>query len=164
MKSRKLGFKTPLAERFWPKVNKRGPDECWLWLGVKVRGGYGQIWDGERTIGAHRAALILDGRNLGALDVLHKCNNPSCVNPAHLRAGTEAENMQDAINAGTFIHHHPGYGEENANVLLCEDAVIQIRRRYKAGGESLASLGREFSVSPSTIAKCIKRKTWKHVK
>lgn len=161
MRSRKLGFRTPLAERFWPKVDKRGPDECWPWLSTMV-GGYGQIWDGEKRIGAHRASLIIDGRDPGNLDALHSCDNPICVNPAHLRPGTEKENAQDSIASGTFVQRHPGFGEANCNSVLTEDEVRQIRMGYKQGA-SQNGLARSFGVSRATIQKCISRETWKQI-
>lgn len=161
MLSRKLGFKTPLAERFWQKVDKRGPDDCWMWLGAKV-GGYGTIWNGKKVIGAHRASLILDGRDPGLLDALHSCHNPSCVNPSHLRPGTEKENAQDAIKARRFVHRHPGFGEKNVNAVLTEMDVRMIRDQYTKG-TTLGELGRQYNVSRGAIAKCVHHKTWKNV-
>lgn len=98
----------PLADRFWPKVNKDGPipefrpdlGPCWLWTGSKTRG-YGAIYGGSQTeagrnlpIAAHRIAYelcvapIADG-----LTIDHLCRVPACVNPLHLEAVTQAENI-----------------------------------------------------------------------
>jgi hypothetical protein len=100
----------PPEERFWPKVERRGPDECWLWLGAAVPEGYGRFCvSGRPLIPAHRFAYSLaTGTPLDAmigLEVLHSCDNPPCVNPAHLSLGTRQDNMQDASRKGRL--HHP---------------------------------------------------------
>lgn len=162
-KSRKFGYRVPLEERFWKYANKCGPDECWPWLGPKDRSGYGHCWDGERKLLAHRVSLAIDGRDAGKLDALHSCHNPLCVNPAHLRPGTEKENAKDAIDAGRFVHNPAEIGEKNANSILTEKEVTEIRRLY-ASGQSQLSLGKAYGVSPRTIAKCVHRLTWKHIR
>lgn len=96
----------PLAERFWKKVRKT--DGCWLWIGGKDRRGYGRIGDvpspnGRRgpTILASRASWQLHyGPIPDGLDILHRCDNPSCVRPDHLFAGTASDNFQDMLRKG----------------------------------------------------------------
>lgn len=92
-----------LADRFWAKVDRGG--DCWLWTGEKNRHGYGRfdLWhEGKRTrIFAHRLVLRLIGEPPGDDQVvMHICDNPPCVNPGHLRVGTQADNMQDAVAKG----------------------------------------------------------------
>lgn len=94
--------KASFAERFWQKVDKRGPDECWNWLGSKDARGYGLIYSGEgtRCMRAHRVALQLAGiavpeyqrKNAKADVVHHACENTSCVNVAHLKLVPQVEN------------------------------------------------------------------------
>jgi hypothetical protein len=93
-----------LAERFWEKVEKT--DGCWLWTGSRSgSGGYGQIDEyggGQRSRHfAHRLSLVLSGAQLEPEQVVrHDCDVPACVNPAHLRIGTQRDNVHDAIERG----------------------------------------------------------------
>lgn len=99
--------KKPIAERFWPKVNKapgQGPKgKCWLW-NASLRGGYGSFSTTSGMKAAHRVAYELaKGPIPTSLEVCHDCDTPACVNPEHLFLGTHLENMCDRDQKGRLI-------------------------------------------------------------
>ena len=91
---------TPLT-RFQKRVDTRTPDVCWEWRGAKNTAGYGKMWVEGKIVDAHRVAYMLYVGPIGdGLLVCHTCDQPSCVNPAHLFLGTYTDNMQDAKAKG----------------------------------------------------------------
>ena len=116
-------------QKFWENVDKRGPNECWMWIGRTVpsnegKSEYGQCWDGERTVYAHRFAYeLLVGQIPEGLTLDHVkdrgCTSTLCVNPAHLEPVTRKVNILrgtgiGALNARktTCLRGHP-FDEEN---------------------------------------------------
>lgn len=142
-----------LEERFWPKVKKTAA--CWLWKGSKNIKGYGQIYNRETNapILAHRAAWeLLRGPVPEGQWVLHKCDNPACVNPEHMFIGDHVGNMNDASSKGRLS------GERNGSAKLTWDQIAEIRRRYD---NLLAALEKEFKVSKKYLAQDVLRgKRW----
>lgn len=151
---------TKILERWWPKVDKRGPDECWEWTGSKNRDGYGRFRDGPPQK-AHRVSYkLFCGPVPDGAQVLHKCDNPGCVNPRHLFLGDHIVNMQDMASKGRASVTR---GTDNPNAKLTDAKVIAIRERYKAGGESLRKLAKEFGVSHELIRLIVTRVNWTHL-
>lgn len=91
-------------ERFWSYVNIKGPDECWEWQSTRLRTGYGQFPVSGKRYPAHRYAYEITYGPLGELLACHKCDNPICVNPNHLFAGTSMDNFLDMMAKGRQNH------------------------------------------------------------
>lgn len=160
--SRKDRARTPLEERFWAKVDKAGPDDCWVWTGSTSKR-YGYISRGEnRTlVPAHRVSWELANGPIPLdLWVLHKCDNPPCVNPAHLFLGTVEDNNRDmfakgraAVQTGAY---KPPRGGDNPQSRLTNEQRQEIVGRYENGEHNQSALGREYGVSHGTIHRVLK--------
>lgn len=158
-----------LEERFWEKVAKGSPDECWEWCGCRHQQGYGMIVPPrqgrtQRTPrGAHRVAWeLMNGAIPDGMCVLHHCDNPPCVNPAHLFLGTHRDNFQDAIKKGRW---RPGGtpGERHPQAKLSAADVLNIRRSYTGAWGEKARLAREFRVTNNQIGRILSGRAWKHL-
>jgi hypothetical protein len=150
-------------ERFWSKVDIRGPDECWLWTGAVFGPGYGGFELSGRTRYAHRVSLMIKtGTWPGKSLALHSCDVRRCVNPSHLRPGTPMENRQDAVDRGRL---NPARGERHSSARLTADIVLDLRRRYCGAmpfAEMTASAS-EYGVTYATVYQAVTRRTWRHL-
>lgn len=151
-----------LVEAFEAREVSGDTDQCWPWPGTRSAGGYGRVAHGGREAYAHRLSFeIHHGPIAPGMFVCHHCDNPPCVNPAHLFAGTAADNGADMAakgrsrNGGLRGTNHP-------QAKLTEADVLEIRRRY-AKGETGVSLAREFDIQPTTVSWIVRRVTWSHL-
>ena len=154
-------------ERFWSKVDKKSEDECWEWTGGRNKGGYGRLWAQNTRIYAPRISWVLHNGQIpkgnppyGSMFVCHKCDNPGCVNPAHLFLGATLDNMRDKCKKGRAA---PTNKENNGNHKLTEEQVIEIREKYIPFVYTLNMLAQEYGVVQSTIESIIYNKRWKNV-
>lgn len=150
-----------VRERFEEKFVKGAG--CWEWLGSKVSG-YGQLMVNNRPLRAHRLAYeYAHGPIPKGMFICHTCDNPSCVNPAHLFAGTHVENMADCVKKGRAKSPNKGTrGEKNPESKLTAEEVSEIRR-LAAVPRSNARVGRQFGITGTHVARICKRESWSHV-
>lgn len=149
-----------VEERFWSKVNKSGPDECWEWNAGKQSDGYGSFWWNGSAEGAHRVSYRLcheeeieEGKQIN-----HHCDNPPCVNPKHLYAGTQQENGWDQSK------------RERRDLALNKELVYTLRclhfcdptTTYKRLAEEVVGATGE-EVSASAVRKAVQGGTWPYV-
>lgn len=142
----------PIEVRFAEKFERRGPHECWPWTGSADRWGRGYILYEGKVRRAPRVAWAL---HHGVpfpedKDACHTCDNPSCVNPAHIWPGTESDNQIDAELKG-----------RQARVLT--PALVREMRIRHAAGEQTADIARALGVAPVTARYAIHRKSWRYV-
>lgn len=146
-------------ERFWSKVDRRGTDECWPWTTRSTDGhGYGIFSIGgfrkAKMYKAHRLAYLIEHGSIPAgLGVLHSCDNPPCCNPAHLRPGSQADNMRDVV-----VRVRGNKGEKNGKAKLTTLQVAEIRSMR--GIIRQRELANKYKVSRTTISAVVCGYNW----
>jgi len=142
------------AERFWSKVDRNNPDDCWEWQAYSDRNGYGRFKLDGKARRAHRVAIRLDGRNPTGTVVRHTCDNPGCVNPHHLKRGTQRENVRDMVQ-----RDRQPRGARNGQSKLTREQVMKIRESSRPS-RMLADM---YGVAPSTIRMVRTGGSWSHL-
>lgn len=159
--------------RFWEKVNKDGPipdpvkypelkTRCWVWTACRVFNGYGRfgISDPIKHVElAHRMSYKIE---IGVIEdgfyVLHRCDNPICVNPNHLFTGTQKQNISHMVSK-----HRGRVGSQYEHSKLNEATVELILKMRKETGASHKEIGMKFNVPRRHVGKIIGRAIWRHV-
>lgn len=146
---------------FMEFINKEGPNGCWLWLGATNSFGYGVLnWNGKQNRRAHRVSY---GIHTGLLTddcvLRHSCDNPPCVNPAHLQPGTHADNAHDMFRRGRDWRGARPRGERHGMSKLSAPDVLAIRAGHAAGQE-VSVLARQYDIHPRTVRSVVSRRTW----
>jgi hypothetical protein len=152
----------PLEERFYENIEKE-VGGCWIWKGYSrcsgVGGKYGGLKVGGKAMLAHRISYQIHyGEIPNSLFVLHRCDNPSCVNPEHLFLGTNADNMKDMAEKFRGCN-----GEKGVHSKLTANKVVEIRFAAKRGNMLHREIAKVFGVSTTTITKIVNNHYWKHI-
>lgn len=140
-------------------MDKGEEDECWEWTASRGTRGYGTYVIGTEKFTAHRLSCHFYKERLdGNKHALHHCDNPPCVNPNHLFAGTHEEHMQDAKEKGKIY-----FGEDNHQSKLCREEVVEIKKLIRDGELSYSEIGEKFGVGKGCIADIALERNWGHV-
>ena len=172
-KSPRKDFRGTPEERFWRFVDKKGPEDCWLWNGSTTKPGnngqipYGMIGIDGKNRKAHRVSWeIHNGPIQEGMNVLHNCptgDDSMCVNPGHLWLGTLKDNMQDCIKKGRFYFRSKDQnGIRNPYAKMTPESVSELRRLYSEGW-TRKELAEKFGIHQTNAWYIIQRRTWKEV-
>lgn len=155
-----------MNDRFWAKVDKRGPSECWEWKAARLPSGHGRfrLSQPRRLVPSHRFAWEIENGPMpnGAL-ACHHCDNPSCCNPAHIYPGTPLSNMQDMHRRGRAkCGHGSQKGEAHPGHKLSAEDVELMRMTWETlrAGVTYKSVAKAFGVSPSLVRFIVIGKAW----
>lgn len=157
-------------QRFMDKVDKNGGvdpanptfDQCWRWTGyIDVKGGYGRFRFRDQPQMANRVSYILFvGEIPDGLQALHRCKDRRwCVNPAHLYAGTQKQNVQDQKDDGNF-HRRSG---ENVNTSKLKPEDIPVIFEKYHSGISCRDLCEHYRIKYQSMWRLLRGRTWKHI-
>lgn len=150
--------------RFWEKVKVSSSVGCWLWMGHTHHAGHGQFYYNGRAHYAHRISWLLTFGEIGDNCILHKCDNPSCVNPFHLFSGTQQDNIADMIAKGRMAcgEKRSRKGSKHGMAKLTESDVLHIRELRK-DGKYLKEIAKVFNVTETSVSNIVRRKSWRHI-
>lgn len=147
-----------LLERFESKFTRGNEEDCWEWNATRNKNNYGYIAIDRIPKLAHRVAYQLYIEEIPeGVCVLHRCDNPACVNPRHLFLGTLSDNTKDCIEKG---RGNRPVGEKHYKALLTVKDVLDIR----SSTLSVKELAQRYNVRPNTIYHVRDRTKWKSVK
>jgi hypothetical protein len=162
-----VGRPANTPEVLWSKVDKKGEDDCWNWLGYKNKQGYGRTWINDHGYYAHRVIFNLAFPNTITLNapestadhgfLLHTCDNPSCCNPKHLFVGTHADNMADKVAKG----RSPDFSGDKGPRAKLSMTQAREARQLRKDGIPTKELAKRFGISLPSMKTLLAGKSYK---
>lgn len=168
------------TEKFWSRIERRGPEECWPWTAGHNGLGYGIFYvgskDTRRGVLAHRISLTLEKGERPSAFCLHSCDNPGCCNPGHLRWGTQRDNVADAQARKRHrnppdVRSNPRWnarmvdalpkGEAHPHAKMTNETVAEIYRLRLSGAGS-STIAKSVDLDRSTVLDIIRGRYWAH--
>jgi len=148
-------YKDIIQDHFWKKVNKQGVNQCWLWTAYRDRDGYGFFNVNGASRKAHRVSYVIHHGSLDpSLLVCHSCDNPGCVNPAHLWLGTHQDNTDDMVTKQRALH-----GIRNPKAKL-NDADVRCIVRFSKEGLYGTKIAQMLGCNQRTVSNILLGKQW----
>ena len=145
-----------IADRFLSYVPVGGIDECWEWSGARTEKGYGVFaYSHAKQVRAHRLAVELYSGKPPHGMVLHKCDNPACVNPTHLEVGSHKENMRQMADRKRVVR-----ADRHHKAKLTTIEAVAINLLHRSGNHSTRDIAAMFGMSQPTIAALVKGDLW----
>lgn len=126
-----------IEERFWSKVDKSG--DCWVWTAAPDTAGYGQFRFEGKNVKAHRVSFFLEHGYWPKI-ARHSCDNPPCVNPAHLLDGTYKDNLDDAYLRDRRGGVKQSVVEEIRNIPMSRTIVADVAEQYRISESTARSI------------------------
>jgi hypothetical protein len=162
-----MPFPQRIIDKFWSRVAKKEPADCWEWQGHLTKG-RGQFRPGsslkntKRIYASRFAWTVTFGEIPEGKLVLHRCDNPKCCNPDHLFIGTHDDNIQDCISKG---RRSPLIGRykrtvQNRKRKIGMDDAIEIRRLYREGHGSQRTIALSYGIVQQQVSSIVNNKIW----
>ena len=140
-------------------------ENCIEFQGYKNKDGYGRKHSGGKMYLAHRLSYCkaknIDIKEIDGLVVMHVCDNPPCVNPEHLKLGTNQDNVDDKMKKGRHASNPNTRGEAHGRAKLTSDDVLRIREAVKF--KTQKEVGKIFGISNQHVSDIARRKKWAHL-
>ena len=138
--------------------NLRINGNCILWVGLQNNKGYGKAWYPKtgKLILLHRLIwAAVNGAIPDKKNILHSCDTPGCINPEHLSAGTQSENIKDAFRRGRMDMS----GDKHPQKIVTGEQVIEMRKLY-AEGVMQKDLAKRFGLKCNSVSYIVNRRNW----
>ena len=152
-------------DKFLSKYFPEPKTGCWLWVGKTNADGYGELHSEDNEFGlrsAHRYSYTIHHGHIPAkLQVLHKCDQPCCINPDHLFLGTQQENIADMDRKG---RRKVGVGVRHSKARVNNEQAIAIKQEYSKGLLKQKDIAEKYGIDRSAVSAIVNNRTWKHVK